>query len=222
MGTFFGDDAETEAAIAKLREELRAEVRDELLAVRREVAELRSAETEIAEPTVPGGQPVSRRALFRVGGAALAGAAVAGVGLVAAAGPAAAATTGSVVFLPTPVRLLDTRSGLGTLFPAAQLAPANFITLQVTGTTSTIPTGSLGVFGTLTATRTGAPGGDLILYPQGVATPTASNINWFAAGQTVATAAVVGLNITNGQIIIYNGGSGPTDVIFDAIAYVSM
>jgi hypothetical protein len=130
---------------------------------------------------------------------------------------------GSVNFLAHPIRLFDSRSSSGALAAGATH------NVQVTGVTVggvSIPAGAVGVMGTVTVTGTSGPSGYLTMYPQGSPPPAASatsNINWFAAGQTLATAAIVALNAANGQLTISNGisgGSAPTQVIFDAAAYV--
>jgi hypothetical protein len=80
------------------------------------------------------------------------------------------------------------------------------------------------VIGTVTVTQTQAPGGYLTLYPQGSPpSPATSNVNWFGAGQTLATSAAVALNAMTGKLTIHNGivgGSAPTHVLFDAAAFV--
>jgi hypothetical protein len=62
------------------------------------------------------------------------------------------------------------------------------------------------VTGTLTS-------GYLTAYPDGVARPTASSVN-YVAGRSVANMSVMPLG-SSGAIDIYNGGGKPVDVIVD-------
>jgi hypothetical protein len=143
---------------------------------------------------------------------------------------------GSVNLLAKAVRLYDTRSPASS-FPApapatrAPLAPSTTTgaNVQVTGTfgTITIPTGAVGVIGSMTVTNTQAPPagqtGYLSVFRQGGGPPITGNIAWNAAGTTISTFVVSPLNPTNGQVTIQNGalgGSASTDVVFNAVGFI--
>ena len=108
----------------------------------------------------------------------------------------------------TPTRLLDTRN-------TTALGPGAIRTLHVTGTAA-IPTGVSAVVVNLTATQP-QTGGYLTAYAAGSSLPGVSNLN-FAPSQTVANLAVVPVD-SNGNIALYNGAGGTTQVIVDATGY---
>jgi hypothetical protein len=112
----------------------------------------------------------------------------------------------------TPVRVMDTRDGLGGL----KLAPGEVRNLKVTGHGDIPDSIAVGAV-SLNVTSTGpTAAGFLTVWPAGLARPLASNVN-FAAGQTVANAVPVGVD-DNGQISIYNS-SGDTDVLVDVTGW---
>jgi hypothetical protein len=131
------------------------------------------------------------------------------------------ANAGGVVnFLPNPIRLKDTRLGVDH----TRLGGGSAFDLQVTGVDVggvSVPTGAVGVLGTLTVTDTDAPG-YLTVYPAGSPTVT-SNINWSGPNQTLATSFVCGLD-ANGRLTVHNGienpNSGNTHVVVDVAAFV--
>lgn len=99
----------------------------------------------------------------------------------------------------TPVRKVDTRMN-GTRLAA--------------GETLTVPTGAspgIAVGGTLTAVNAAGKGW-LTAFPCGATVPTASNVNFTAAGDIVANTAIVQTD-QNGNICVY--ASTATDVIWD-------
>jgi Fibronectin type III domain len=116
----------------------------------------------------------------------------------------------------SPVRILDTRTGLGG--PQARLGPQATITVQITGQGGVPSTGVSAVILNVTVTNTTAPS-FLTIYPAGVPRPLASNLNW-VAGKTVPNLVEVAVG-NNGQVSAYNG-AGSTDVIFDVAGYVSI
>jgi hypothetical protein len=63
--------------------------------------------------------------------------------------------------------------------------------------------------------------GFLTVYPDGVAVPNASNVN-YTPGQTVANSVIVPV-ATDGEIDVFNGGDAAkaTDVIVDVVGYYS-
>ncbi len=127
---------------------------------------------------------------------------------------------GSMNILAQPTRLYDTRGG-DAPFPATPgpLGPGSSYTLQAAGVA--VPVGAVAVIGTLTVTNTGSSG-YLSTFASGTPSPVVVSIAWSAAGETVATQVTIPLT-TSGTCVIANGlggGSTPTDVIFDALAYV--
>ena len=109
----------------------------------------------------------------------------------------------------TPVRLLDTRTGVGG--PAVRLAPGEVRNLTVTNIGGVPATGAAAVVLNVTAVTPSA-GGYLTVWPTGASQPTASNLN-FLAGQIVPNRVIVKVG-TNGQVSIYNP-AGYTDVVAD-------
>ncbi len=135
-------------------------------------------------------------------------------GTLASGTPAAPAATGAVTtgggFTPvTPVRILDTRTGVGA--PAAKVGGGQEIDLQVTGAGGVPAAGVSAVSLNLTVTDPTALG-YLTVYPAGEARPLASNAN-FVAGQTVAGAVVVKVG-AGGMVTIFNS-SGASHLIAD-------
>jgi len=121
---------------------------------------------------------------------------------------------GAISLLPAPVRLLDSRNGTGG---APHPLPANAaFALQVTGHGG-IPAGAAAVVGNVTVVNPQGPG-DLILYPDGVATPNVSSIN-YTTGQIVANGVIVALSAA-GKMDIFVHAPTPADVIFDASGFI--
>ncbi len=129
-------------------------------------------------------------------------------------------------FVPvTPVRILDTRTGLALTGP---FTSPDGRTLQVTGavpssagTATIVPAGASAVVLNVTAVEPRA-GGFVSVRPAGeTGPPQASNLN-FDAGQTIPNAVTVSLP-ANGQIeIIFDalGTPGPTtDILVDVTGY---
>jgi hypothetical protein len=129
------------------------------------------------------------------------------------------AATGSVFTGVTPVRILDTRSGIGGF--SSPVGPAGTIALTVAGwggvplMTSTSPVPPTAVVLNVTVTNATA-GGYLTLFPDGAAQPTTSDLN-FTAGQTIPNLVVVRVG-ANGKLDIYNA-AGTTDVIADVVGW---
>jgi hypothetical protein len=117
----------------------------------------------------------------------------------------------------TPFRLADTRYGTGT--PKAQLAPHTSIALTVAGAGHGLPTSGVSAVAlNMTVTNTKSSG-VLTVYPDGVATPTASNLN-FVSGQTIANATVTPVG-SDGKIRVYLNSGQAADVIVDVVGYYS-
>jgi hypothetical protein len=129
---------------------------------------------------------------------------------------------GEVTLLSSPVRIYDTRPGATAPIGAGTgpLAAGSTTTIQVTGTLVGgigVPARARAVVGNVSAVTT-TGGGNLRLFPAGVATPTVASIS-YAAGQTTTNGVTVGLSAT-GQMSIFVGGSGTTHVTFDVTGYI--
>lgn len=124
-----------------------------------------------------------------------------------------------------PSRVLDTRSssvtGTCTPSPCAVLDPGEKIDVQITGE-GRVPLSGVGaVVLNVTVTEPTAEG-FLTVYPKGTPPndpPLASNLN-FTPGQTVPNLAITKVG-SGGQVTIFNGASGETQVIFDVAGWFS-
>ena len=124
------------------------------------------------------------------------------------------AATGSVFTGVTPVRILDTRSGIGGF--SSPVGPAGTIALAVAGSGGVpLMTSTTAVVLNVTVTNPTA-GGYLTLFPDGAAQPTTSDLN-FTAGQTIPNLVVVRVG-PNGKLDIFNA-AGSTDVIADVVGW---
>jgi hypothetical protein len=126
-----------------------------------------------------------------------------------------------VVYLSSPIRLLDTRPGQSAhQAPGAPIGSTATFQLQAANFTyqgQTIPSGAVALLGNILVAAPPA-GGNLIFYPNGSPQPTASNIG-FAPG--VYTGNFTTAKVGNGNLInIFNQSTGATHVIFDCFAYV--
>jgi hypothetical protein len=131
--------------------------------------------------------------------------------LVAAPSGTAAAATPS--FQPiVPVRLMDTRSGVGTA--PGPLGAGETRALAVAGQAG-IPADAVAVALNVTVTDPTAAS-YLTVWPAGAAMPTASNVN-FIAGQTIANMVTVGLG-GGGQIDLFNF-AGDAHVVVDVTGW---
>lgn len=125
----------------------------------------------------------------------------------------AVTTTGSDYTPYGPVRLLDTRKGVGG--PTAKIGSDSAIKLQISGVGS-IPTGITAVVITLTAVN-GTSTGDIVAYADGATRPSTSNVN-FGANEAIAAMATVPVG-ADGAIDLYNFSTGTTDLIADISGY---
>lgn len=117
----------------------------------------------------------------------------------------------TVAFQPLqPVRILDTRSGIG-LGRVFRLGAGQQIDLQVAGVGNVPATGAGSASMNVTVTGCDAPS-YLTIWPTGQPRPNASNLN-MVAGQTVPNLVVSKLG-TGGKVSIFNA-AGSTDVIVD-------
>jgi len=141
----------------------------------------------------------------------------AGATVRSAVGPGAATAaplSGGVVPMD-PVRLLDTRAGIGA--PTARVGAKATVHLAVAGTHG-IPSDATAVVLTVTAANPSAPG-FVTVYADGATRPNTSNVN-FAAHQTVPNLVLAPLG-TNGDVALYNGSAASTDLIADVTGYIA-
>lgn len=130
---------------------------------------------------------------------------------VALTGTGTTDSRGSYVGIPTPKRLLDTRTS-GTRAP---LAKGSTTRLQVAGAGGVPASGASAVVLNLTAVDTTSEG-YLTLYPNGVSRPTASSIN-FPRGWTGANMVTVPLG-ADGKVALYNYG-GAAHAVVDVLGW---
>jgi hypothetical protein len=129
------------------------------------------------------------------------------------------ATTSSgdrAIFEPlSPARILDTRSGIGTVGgSAAPIGPGGAIDLQVTGAGG-VPDDATAVVMNVTYTEATAAG-FLTIWPSGETRPTVSNLNTVPGG-TQPNLVTVKLG-TGGKVSIFNF-AGTTHVLADVAGY---
>jgi hypothetical protein len=123
--------------------------------------------------------------------------------------------TGSGYTPLSPVRILDTRKGIGA--PAAKVPAFGTVSLKVVGTAG-VPSGVIAVALNITVvnpTQTGY----ITAYPGGQAKPGISNLN-FKPGQIVPNTAIVQVG-TNGYVNFANGSGGTVDLLADLAGYYS-
>lgn len=119
---------------------------------------------------------------------------------------------GGIRPLASPQRAYDSRSAPGGAFGGGETR-----NVAVTAAGIGVPATAKAIVSNLTITNP-SDFGFLSAYPAGTARPTASSLNWNAAGQTVANAATVALG-AGGEISIYVERAA-THVIVDVAAYV--
>jgi hypothetical protein len=112
----------------------------------------------------------------------------------------------------TPVRVLDSRFGIGLSNKFAANTPRTF---QVTG--GSIPAGAIAVTGNLTVTNQ-TRAGFVSLTPAPTANPTTSTIN-FPTGDTRANGLTVPLSTAGKLSAVYKASGGTTDLILDVTGY---
>jgi len=127
-------------------------------------------------------------------------------------------TAGGYEYKPvTPIRVLDTRKPIGVP-KIAKVAAGGTVKLKLTGVDG-VPAGAAAV--TLNVTVTNASsGGYVTAYPDGVAKPNASNVN-FTQGQTVANLVTVKLG-SDGIVDLTNSGNGSIDLVADLQGYYTV
>lgn len=112
-----------------------------------------------------------------------------------------------------PTRLLDTRYGTGA--PKAKVQPHTSATVQIGGNHG-IPTDVTAVVLNVTVTNTSA-NGYITSYGDGEGIPSTSNLD-YAAHTTIPNQVIVPTG-PDGAVGLYNGGSGPVDLIADIAGY---
>jgi hypothetical protein len=114
----------------------------------------------------------------------------------------------------SPVRLLDTRKGIGG--PQVAVAPGGTLALRIEGTAPFPASGVSAVVLNVTVTApTG--GGYITVYPGATTMPKASNLN-YSPGETVPNLVVVAVG-ANGTVAFHNTSSGTVQLIADAEGY---
>ncbi len=125
---------------------------------------------------------------------------------------------GKLTSLPSPARILDTRSENSTAdgaFGGKGRRPDQGTLQLKVGDRVGIPSDATAVL--LNITALGAEPGFITLHPRGTDRPVASNLN-YRAGQTVANAAVSRLGIA-GDLCLFTEGSA--NVIVDVLGYLT-
>ncbi|MEU8519761.1 N-acetylmuramoyl-L-alanine amidase [Streptomyces sp. NPDC048577] len=112
-----------------------------------------------------------------------------------------------------PLRMMDTRSGLGVA--KAKVGAGGVVNLQVTGVNGVPATGVTAVV--LNVTATGPTATSFVsVYPGGTTRPSASNLN-FTAGLTIPNLVVVPVG-ADGKVSFYNH-NGSVDLLADVTGY---
>lgn len=109
-----------------------------------------------------------------------------------------------------PFRILDTRT-------TSAVPGQTGVALQVAGVGG-LPANIGSVVLNVTVTDPQAAG-YLTAYPAGTSRPTASNVN-FVAGQTIPNLVTVKVG-SNGQVTLFNGAPGRTQVVADVVGYTT-
>lgn len=118
-------------------------------------------------------------------------------------------TSAGAFHIITPARVYDSRSASKLTGGLTRLVP-------IIG--GSVPTGAKAVMATLTLTNTDGPSGFLTMTAGNVGSTTASSINWFAAGQNLATTVVSELD-SAGRVKMFNNSGSGTDFIIDVTGY---
>ncbi len=113
----------------------------------------------------------------------------------------------------TPVRILDSRSGIGG--PVGPFGPAEQRNLDVTGVGGVPTAGVTAIVVNVTVTQP-TTASHLTVWPDGETMPPTSNLN-FVAGQTVPNLVVVKVG-PDGEIAIFNN-EGTVEVIADVVGW---
>jgi hypothetical protein len=134
----------------------------------------------------------------------------------------------SVVPLPTPVRVINTVSGVGGIVGPLAAGAAIHTSSALTGANG-IPTNAVGLVGNFAISGVGGAllngFGVATIFPAGAATPATANINAGAGCFAISNSATVafGTGLNAGKVSIVWGGGGPVpnaEAFFDVIAYI--
>ncbi len=138
--------------------------------------------------------------------------------------PTAAAATSSLVLLPAPFRITDTRSATGPASTGAgpvATGAERVVDLSTgwQGATSgpALPSGATGAVMTLTVVDT-VGAGFLAVIPNGVTYGGTSSTNWSATGQILATTVLS--TVAAGKIKVRAGGAGSANYVIDLVGYI--
>jgi hypothetical protein len=126
--------------------------------------------------------------------------------------PVSAATTLNTV---TPCRLLDTRNAVGPL-GGPSLGAGALRSFVATGACN-VPSGAVAISANVTAVNPAATG-DLVVYPNGLASPPGTSTLSFRAGRTRANNAIVYL-APDGSFLVKNNASSSLDLLVDVNGY---
>ncbi|GAA2152805.1 hypothetical protein GCM10009760_49920 [Kitasatospora kazusensis] len=121
-------------------------------------------------------------------------------------------SSGALYNPTSPARVLDTRYGTGG---SGTVPGHGTVTLDVCNG-SQVPSAADAAALNVTVTNPQSAG-FLTVYPHGQDRPTASNLN-FTAGETIPNMVTASLG-GNCSVDIYNGGTGPADVVADTTGY---
>ncbi len=148
---------------------------------------------------------ISRRRLI----AAAPASGLAGAALAMGPAPALAATAGTIE-LVAPFRIQDSRT----------MEPDKYDTTAQDSIAVPGLAGKNGVILNVTVTETEGSG-FFRVAEDFQAVPTTSNINWYAAGQTLANMAMVKITPPKAGINIQGGGSGRAHLIIDVLGFIA-
>ncbi len=127
-------------------------------------------------------------------------------------------TSGAVVSLPEPARMLDTRTDLTDIRPAlGPVLPGATEHLPMTGHDG-IPAEGVGAVVLNVSVVEPAAAGYLTVYPDGATRPSTSNLS-FARGQTVATLVIAPVG-ADGKVAVFNRSGGSTHLLVDVQGFV--
>jgi len=121
---------------------------------------------------------------------------------------------GGTITTITPERIVDTRTGIGSI--AAPLGTNDMRTVQIAGR-GTIPANATGVVVNVTSARSTSDG-YLTVWPTAGAMPPTSTVN-FRAGRPTPNLAILKLGI-DGKLDVFNE-RGSSDVLLDVLGYVT-
>ena len=125
-------------------------------------------------------------------------------------------TTGSDYTPYGPVRILDTRSGLGATEAPIAAGGTLVLTIAGAGTSgNTIPADVTAVTLNVTVTESTADG-NIDAYPDGESAPNTSNIHYYT-DEDIAN--LVTVPVTDGKVDFLNSSSGTTDLVADVEGY---